>query len=186
MTDNDLVKLPSGLFMARYPVTQKFYREVTGKNPSYFSGDNNPVERVSWSKAVAFCETLTKQSGGSLYRLPTEDEWEYAYRAGTTTDWYNGDDESKVGDIAWFAANSGGKTHPVGQKQPNAWGLYDMAGNVWEWTTAPFKSYRVFRGGSWDYGASCTRAAFRYGSHSADRDNDIGFRVVKEPNDANA
>jgi len=171
----EMVRLPSGLWIQKYLVTQSLYREVIGIDHSCFNGKDNPVERVPWHDAVSFCKAL-----GDGYRLPTADEWEYAYRAGTTTDWYNGDDESKVGDIAWFAANSGEKTHPVGQKQPNAWGLYDMAGNVWEWTATPFESYRVIRGGSWNGGALLTRAAYLYSSSPDYRGNGIGFRVVKD------
>jgi len=128
------------------------------------------------------------------WRLPTEAEWEYAYRAGTTTAWYNGDDESKVGDIAWFSSNSSDTTHPVAQKQPNAWGLYDMAGNVWEWcwdryggypgtVTDPVGptegSFRVFRGGSWFFDESNTRAAFRYYDSPGIRISDFGFRLAR-------
>jgi len=128
------------------------------------------------------------------WRLPTEAEWEYAYRAGTTTAWYNGDDESKVGDIAWFDENSSDTTHPVAQKQPNAWGLYDMAGNLWEWcwdwygsypgtVTDPVGStsgsYRVVRGGSWYHDASSTRAAYRYGIYPGYRSTAFGFRLAR-------
>jgi len=135
------------------------------------------------------------------WRLPTEAEWEYAYRAGTTTAWYNGDDESKVGDIAWFEDNSlvlraedRHMTHPVARKQPNAWGLYDMAGNVWEWcwdwygvypgtVTDPVGptegSYRVGRGGSWNSDASNARAARRGDGDPDGRSNGIGFRLAR-------
>jgi len=167
------IELPSGLLMARTPITQAQWREVMGTDPSYFKGDDRPVECVSWHDAVEFCQKTET-------RLPTEEEWEYAYRAGTTTTWYNGDDESKVGDIAWIFENSALQTHPVAQKQPNAWGLRDMAGNVWEWCADSVDEFRVIRGGSWTNHASGTTAAFRNHSTPGYRNGDVGFRVVKE------
>ncbi|GCL58127.1 SUMF1/EgtB/PvdO family nonheme iron enzyme [Microcystis aeruginosa] len=119
--------------IGKYPVTQAQYEAVMGINPSEFKNNpQNPVEQVSWNDAQAFCQKLS-QITGKTYRLPTEAEWEYACRAGTTTRYYFGDDASQLGDYAWYSANSQSKTHPVGQKKPNAWGLYDMIGNVWEW-----------------------------------------------------
>ena len=119
-------------------MTQAEYERVVGSNPSKFKDDPTcPVEMVSWDEASAFCRKLgelpQEQAARAEYRLPTEAEWEYACRAGTTTTWYSGDDEAALKEHAWFNANAGGKTHPVGQKSPNAWGLYDMHGNVWEW-----------------------------------------------------
>lgn len=169
----DFVELPSGLLMAKTPITQAQWRKVMGTEPSYFKGDDLPVECVSWHDAVKFC----RRTGT---RLPTEAEWEYAYRSGTNTAWYNGDDERKVGEIAWFADNSNNKTRPVGLKQPNAWGLYDMAGNVWEWCVDDEESYRVIRGGAWCGSASGTRAAARSNDYPGYRGDYIGFRVVKE------
>ena len=112
-----------------------------GSNPSRFEdcGGNCPVERVSWEEVQVFIGRLNARSGGGCYRLPTEAEWEYAARAGTTTDTYAGDitqprgNDPVVNGIAWYSLNSGDRTHPVGQKAPNGWGLYDMLGNVWEW-----------------------------------------------------
>ncbi|MBD2622825.1 SUMF1/EgtB/PvdO family nonheme iron enzyme [Microcystis flos-aquae FACHB-1344] len=119
--------------IGKYPVTQAQYQAVMGTNPSHFKNNpQNPVENVSWNDAQAFCRKLS-QITGKTYRLPTEAEWEYACRAGTTTRYYFGDDANRLGDYAWYSANSQSKTHPVGQKKPNAWGLYDMIGNVWEW-----------------------------------------------------
>lgn len=169
----DFVELPSGLLVAKTPITQAQWGAVMGDNPSYFKGDDRPVESVTLYEALEFC-----QKTGC--RLPREAEWEYAYRAGTTTTWYNGDDESKVGEIAWFADNSDKRTHPVAQKQPNAWGLYDMAGNVWEWCVDDEAPNRIIRGGSWLNGASGTRAAARLYNFPGYRGNGVGFRVVKE------
>jgi len=128
----DRVKITRPFYIGVYPVTQAQYRAVTGNAPSKFKGDSNPVQNVSWYEAEAFCGALSARAGRSV-RLPTESEWEYACRAGTTTRYSFGDDEAMLGRYAWFRDNSDGKTHPVGQKQPNAWGLYDMHGNVWEW-----------------------------------------------------
>ncbi|MFM7577062.1 MAG: formylglycine-generating enzyme family protein, partial [Microcystaceae cyanobacterium] len=120
-------------YLGKYPVTQEQYQAVMGNNPSRFKDNpKNPVEQVSWDDAKAFCQKLQELTGKS-FRLPTEAEWEYACRAGTQTRYYFGDDESQLGDYAWYNANSDSKTHPVGQKKPNAWGLYDTHGNVWEW-----------------------------------------------------
>jgi formylglycine-generating enzyme required for sulfatase activity len=127
-----LVKLKA-FGMGKYPITQAQYEAVMGKNPSQFSDNlNNPVEYVSWHDAQEFCQKLSRATGKN-YRLPSEAEWEYACRAGTTTRYYFGDDANQLGDYAWFIENSNKTTHPVGQKRPNGWGLYDMHGNVWEW-----------------------------------------------------
>lgn len=162
--------------IGKYEVTQAQWQAVMGKdnNPSRFKGDNLPVENVSWEDAQAFCRKL-----GNGYRLPTEAEWEYAARAGSTTKWSFGNDENRLGEYAWFSGNSGSQTHPVGQKKPNAFGLFDMHGNVWEWcqdvwhdsyNSAPSdgsawlsggdSSLRVLRGGSWnDDGSNCRSAS---------------------------
>jgi formylglycine-generating enzyme required for sulfatase activity len=126
------VTISKPFYMGIYEVTQEQYEAVTGKNPSEFEGKQNPVDSVSWDNAAEFCEKLSQKTGRSV-RLPTEAQWEYACRAGSTARFFFGDDESKLGDYAWYAKNSGGRTHPVGQKKPNAFGLYDMYGNLWEW-----------------------------------------------------
>ena len=176
-----LVKIPSFL-MGKTEVTQGQWKSVMGSNPSRFKvcGDACPVEQVSWNDVQDFIRKLN-QSTGQSYRLPSEAEWEYAARAGTTTEWSFGGDEAKLRDHAWYAQNSGGKTHEVGQRLPNAFGLHDMHGNAWEWTQdcwhesyagAPTDgsawtigcsgSYRAIRGGSWnEQFAASLRVAYR-------------------------
>ena len=180
------VTLSRGFFIGRYEVTQGEYLAVTGRNPSWFASATNavrPVEQVNWSDATNYCYLLnqreTRLGSGWEYRLPTEAEWEYACRAGTTTRFYYGDDPgyARLTDFAWFLDNSANSTHPVGQKLPNPWGLYDMAGNVWEWCQDWYGAYaggsltdpqrsasggsRVLRGGSWGEPASYARSARR-------------------------
>jgi formylglycine-generating enzyme required for sulfatase activity len=119
--------------IGKYPVTQAQYQAVMGENPSYFKGDpDRPVERISWDKAKEFCKKLARKTK-KRYRLPSESEWEYACRAGTKTLYYFGDNADQLGEYAWFRENSNEQTHPVGQKKPNKWGLYDMHGNIFEW-----------------------------------------------------
>jgi formylglycine-generating enzyme required for sulfatase activity len=125
------VKLKAFL-MGKYPVTQKQWQAIMGNNPSKFPRADSPVEQVSWKDAQEFCQKLSQKTG-KKYRLPSEAEWEYACRAGSKTEYYFGDDAKQLGDYAWYNENSNQKTHVVGQKKSNAWGLYDMHGNVWEW-----------------------------------------------------
>ena len=169
-----------------------------GNNPSHFKGATNPVERVSWNDSQDFLNKLNGQSGKRhRFTLPTEAEWEYACRAGSTTRYYFGDDESQLVEYAWRSMNSEGKSHPVGQKKPNAWGLYDMHGNVWEWcadwydhnyyakspTDDPVGpstgSHRVFRGGSWRSFARNCRSACRGDAVPEYCDYRLGFRVAR-------
>ena len=182
--------------IGKYPVTQAQYEAVMGNNPSRFQNNpQNPVEKVSWNDAQAFCQKLS-QITGKTYRLPTEAEWEYACRAGTTTRYYFGDDANQLGDYAWYVGNSQQTTHPVGQKKPNAWGLYDMSGNVWEWCednwhdsyeNAPRdgsawlrndNNYYIVRGGSWDFNPYYCRSASRIRFSPGFDFNYLGFRVV--------
>jgi len=153
--------------MSKYPITQKQYRLVMGTNPSYFEGDENcPVETVSWHDAVEFCEELSKRIGQKV-KLPTEAQWEYACRAGNTGKYCFGDDVSQLGNYAWYEGNSGSKTHPVGEKLANPWGLHDMHGNVWEWCEdAWHNNYNgaPTDGSAWLIGGEQDRHALRGGS----------------------
>ena len=161
--------------IGKYPVTQVQYQAVMGVNPSYFqSNPQNPVESVSYNDAETFCQKLSKATG-KQYRLPTEAEWEYACRAGTTTDYYFGDDANQLGHYAWYVRNSQRITHPVGQKKPNAWGLYDMHGNVWEWCQNV-----VNRGGSYCTDPLNFRSVIRIDFIRRNKRHDsIGFRVAE-------
>jgi hypothetical protein len=177
---------PDGAFsIGVYEVTQQQYEAVMGSNPSRFKGANNPVEQVSWDDAVAYCARLSslpaEVAAGRVYRLPTEAEWEYACRAGTTTEYSFGDNEQDLGKYAWFETNSGGTTHAVGKKRPNGWGLYDMHGNVFEWCSDADGSYRVYRGGSWILSARYCRSAYRNGNVPSHRLNYLGFRLALSP-----
>ncbi len=194
------VTLTKPFKMGIHEVTQAQYEQVMGVNPSEFKGANNPVENVSWDDAVVFCRRLSElpaeKAAGNVFRLPTEAEWEYACRAGTTTKYSFGDDESDFGEYAWYGDKYGDKHYPVGSKQPNAWGLYDMHGNVWEWcqdlygdypsgtvtdpTGAASGSYRVNRGGSWISSEGC-RSAYRGRDPPYFRFCRIGFRVYLSP-----
>ncbi|GCA89066.1 SUMF1/EgtB/PvdO family nonheme iron enzyme [Microcystis aeruginosa] len=189
--------------IGKYPITQAQYQAVMGYNPSRFSGNpQNPVETINWFDAQEFCEKLSQLTGKN-YRLPTEAEWEYACRAGTKTRFSFGDDKEQLGDYAWVDGNSNNTTHPVGEKRPNPWGIYDMDGNVWEWcadqnhesyarkpdnirengslawrdNNITNKSSIIRRGGSWCRDPLAYSSAYR-GRSVADIRNDIGFRVV--------
>ncbi|MEU2711572.1 SUMF1/EgtB/PvdO family nonheme iron enzyme [Streptomyces sp. NPDC007205] len=187
-------------WMAAVPVTQSLYAHVTGQRPSTARGDRLPVEGVSWWDAVRFCNMLSRHEGltpayhlhsdeeavewntsADGYRLPAEAEWEHACRAGTT-----GPRHGRLDEIAWYHGNSDGHIQPAGIKQPNAWGLHDMLGNVWDWCwdvydAEVYGSYRVLRGGGWaDEHWSC-RASVRRRSHPTFRIDDVGFRIARSP-----
>jgi len=184
------VTLTSPFEMMVTPVTQGLWRLVMGNNPSYFKGPDLPVESVSWDEVQDFIAKLNQMLGTNNLRLPTEAEWEYACRAGTTGARYR-----ELDKIAWYDDNSGGKTHPVGKKAPNAWGLYDMLGNVWEWCQDWYGAYpfgsvtdptgfltgsiRVNRGGSWYYNARYVRAAIRGCDVPRARYGALGFRLAR-------
>ncbi len=191
------VKINKPFYLGIYPVTQREWKEVRGSNPSYIKGDELPVEQVSWIDVQEFIKKLNEKEGTNKYRLPSEAEWEYAARAGTSTRYSFGDDELKLGEYAWYDCNSGGETHEVGQKKPNPWGLYDMHGNVWEWVQdslhsdyngAPTDSSawelggtdRVFRGGSWRGDARGCRSANRGNVVHGGRSQRLGFRLVRD------
>lgn len=189
-------------YLGKYQLTQAQYQTVTGKNPSSYQGKNNPVEKVSWYDAQEFCAELSKKTG-KKYRLPSETQWEYAARAGSATKYYFGDNENQLKQYAWYDDNSKNKTHPVGQKKPNQWGLYDMHGNVWEWCQddylndyqindhqnapkdgSPFinrdSKHKVLRGGSfYDYSDECRSAAYDFCNPRYDFCDRFGFRVMR-------
>ena len=206
------VTLTKRFYMQTTQVTQGQWKVVMGSNPSTFQncGENCPVETVSWKDIQEFIARLNEKESGKRYRLPTEAEWEYAARAGSTTAFANGGiTELKCGKdpsldaMGWYCGNSDKKTHPVAQKDPNTWGLYDMHGNVWEWcqdwygeypsgaVTDPkgpaknilraFFAYRVLRGGSWGDPAGYCRSTIRCWNHPDNRFNIFGFRLVRLP-----
>jgi len=201
------VILTRGFWVGKYEVTQREYLAIMNNNPSFFPTNlDAPVSSVSWVDATNYCAKLTQQElaagripAGSAYRLPTEAEWEYAARAGTSTRFSYGDDldASSLTNYAWYAPNAGLSVHPVGQKLPNAWGLYDTEGNVWEWCSDWYSDNllggvqvdpqgpasnaignKVMRGGAYDYFDSDCRSARRYYHGQVLTDTDLGFRVV--------
>ena len=212
-----IVRIDSFL-MDQHEITQEIYQAVTGKNASRHKNPKNPVEQVTWTAAAKFCNARSIQEGltpcydtstwecdfsATGYRLPTEAEWEYACRAGTTAQYYHGDNPDQLRSFAWFDGNSEGHPHRVGQRKPNAWNLYDMSGNVWEWCNDYYdaKYYRqspadnprgpkegekrVLRGGAWSATpANCT-STVRYCDEAGQTDicltgESYGFRCVRK------
>jgi len=189
------VTLSKPFYLGKYPVTQAQWKEIMGKNPSHFKGDTRPVENVSWSDCQEFIQKINARERGNTYHLPTEAEWEYACRAGTTTRFCFGDDEARLGEYAWFDGNSGSETHPFGQKKANAWSLYDMHGNVWEWCQDWYGEYtkravtdpsgsgsgsgRVVRGGCWIGNAKYCASASRINYDPGTRYSSLGFRLAR-------
>ena len=190
--------------LGRYEVTQAQWQAVVGANPSRLQAPAQPVDSVSWEEVQAFIGELNRWAGGPYFRLPTEAEWEFAARAGTTTRWFFGDDESLLGEYAWYRDNADQRARPVGLKKSNPWGLYDMYGNVWEWCADAYVSdrntaaidrknralsvktqtmeqideQRVNRGGSWSSMPRYTTSSFR-GKHIEDKGAiNLGFRLL--------
>ena len=171
------VTLTNDYYMGKYEVTQALWQAVMGSNPSEYKGDNLPVETVSWNDCQKFISKLNSLTG-RMFRLPTEAEWEYAARGGKESRGYQYSGSSNISDVAWYDENSGSKTHPVGTKQANELGIYDMTGNVWEWCSDWYSSYssssqtnptgsdsgsaRVSRGGGWNCNASYCRLSVRF------------------------
>ena len=183
--------IPTPFWMGRYEVTQDIYLTLMKASPSHFKGQRLPVEQVAWHAATAFCRALTEREAkggrlpdGCVYRLPTELEWEYCCRAGT-----DGESADPVDAMAWYNGNSGGRTQSVGGKQPNAWGLYDMQGNVWEWCldwlgrrgAAAQGGQRARRGGCWLQSAYYCRPDVRVSMEASGELYSVGFRVVLAP-----
>jgi formylglycine-generating enzyme required for sulfatase activity len=220
------VAISRPFYLGIYPVTQGQYARLMGENPSYFAATGGgkakvagmdtsrfPVERVSWYDSVQFCNALSRAEGlapyykfqgeqveivgGDGFRLPTEAEWEYACRAGTSTPYGFEGGEEELGRYAWFDKNSGGRTHAVGEASANTFGLHDLHGNVWEWVWDGYEpdyyrrspqidpvcpapvTLRVFRGGCWDGGGGFCRSALRNVLDPAYRDYSLGFRVAR-------
>jgi len=162
-------QVANGFWLGQTPVTQAAWKNVMNNAPSYFKGDQLPIESVDWNQASAYCQAVG-------VRLPTEKEWEYAARASATGARYGALDV-----IAWHIGNSGGATHPVGQKQANSYGLYDTLGNVWEWTSDDYDAGRkAVRGGSWGSKTWSVRASCRDGVVPSGRGPDLGFRCIVE------
>ena len=193
------VTITKPFYIGKYAVTQEQWKAVMGSNPSYYGGERNPVDSVSWNECQTFIEKLNKEVPGHKFSLPSEAQWEYACRAGSMGEYCYGDDEGDVDQYAWHNRNSGYKTHAVGEKKANAWGLYDMHGNViewcqdichWDYEGAPTDgsawsgagAVRVARGGSFSRYPSEVSSASRYSRPASDSNDDYGLRVVAEVN----
>jgi formylglycine-generating enzyme required for sulfatase activity len=191
------VTLSRPFYVQTTPVTQGQWHQVMGENPSFFRecGEDCPVENVSWDEVQEFIEKLNRMGGTDQYRLPTEAEWEYACRAGSTGSFCFGEDVAELGKYGWYEENSGKSTHPVGLLKANPWGLYDVHGNACEWCQDWYGQYppgpvtdpqgpavgehRVLRGGSWDGDADDLRSAYRLRFSPGYRYNHVGFRVAR-------
>jgi formylglycine-generating enzyme required for sulfatase activity len=193
------VRINSSFYLGKYLVTQEQWQAVMGSNPSHFKGPKNPVEQVSWDDCQAFLAKLNAKTAGQGGRfvLPTEAQWEYACRAGSTTRFNFPGSESQLNEYSWYQHISEGKSHPVGMKKPNAWLLYDMTGNVWQWCQDWYEAdyygkspaedpegpatgtNRVFRGGSWNNPWPSCRSANRGADKPGYHDNLLGVRVAR-------
>ena len=188
------VRISKSFYLGKYEVTQAQWEALMGNNPSEFKGADRPVDSVTWEDVQKFIKKLNAQEGHQRYRLPTEAEWEYAARAGSAAAFCFGNDREQLRDYAWYEDNSGDETHAVGQKRPNAWGLYDMHGNVEEWVQdrlndydaeaavpeepVPGKPLRMFRGGSWNSTVWGCRSAQRDFFGPIFTDDFLGFRLA--------
>jgi formylglycine-generating enzyme required for sulfatase activity len=190
------VRISRPFYLGKYEVTQAQWEAVMGYNPSAWRGQRHlPIDQVSWEDVQEFLRRLNTEEGGTHYRLPTEAEWEYAARAGTTTAYSFGNDVSRLDEYAWYGANAAHASHPVGQLKPNAWGLHDMHGNVWEWVHDWYETYptgaatdpqgpasgvsRVFRGGGRSNVAWRCRSSSRGYRPPESRLDAVGFRVLR-------
>jgi len=189
------VTISQPFYLGEFPVTQTQWVAIMQTNPSRYQGEHHPVEHAPWEEIQQFIRRLNAKEGGRLYRLPTEAEWEYAARAGSTTAYCFGNNAKQLREYAWYKANSHGTTHPVGQLKPNAWGLYDIQGNVWEWVQDWYGAYptgavrdprgtssgssRVRRGGSWSTGTGSCRVSKRDGIASSSHLGSLGFRLLR-------
>jgi formylglycine-generating enzyme required for sulfatase activity len=198
-TPSHRVCIDKPFYLGETEVTQKQWEDVMGNNPSKNKVEDKPVDRVSWNDVQEFIKKLNAKEGGNYFRLPTEAEWEYAARAGSDDDYSFGDSPGSLATYAWFG-NLGykGSPHEVAQKEPNAWGLYDMHGNVWEWvqdwydgtyySNSPANNpqgpeagkYRVYRGGSYIGKAVNLRASVRFSALPTTRTHDLGFRLARQ------
>jgi len=188
-----------GFWLSKYQVTQAQYEAIMGKNPARFKGPNKPVECVSWNDAKEYCRRLSEETGGRFV-LPSETQWEFACRGGSELEYCFGDKEEELEDYAWYGNNSNDETHSVGLRKPNAWGLYDMHGNVWEWceddwhdnyekapgdgkpwVDEPRGNRRVLRGGSWYYFSFFCRSAYRFNNAPDITNFNFGFRLARTP-----
>ncbi len=185
--------------LSKFPVTQELYFQIMHESPSCFKGDRLPAETISWKDTITFCNLLSRNNGllpcyslvsegeeiifdskADGFRLPTEAEWEYSCRAGSTGIRYG-----ELDKIAWYRGNSENTSHEVGMKEPNSWGLYDMLGNVWEWCSdiydeTVYGSYRIFRGGGWNDDARSCLVTNRRRSHPTSfKIDDLGFRISR-------
>lgn len=192
------VVISKAYYMQMTEVTQGQWKKVMGNNPSIFKtcGDDCPVENISWVDAQEFIRRLNQKEGANKYRLPTEAEWEFACRAGSAGKDISSVKADELGDYAWYDANSDRKTHPVARKKPNAWGLYDIHGNILEWCQDWYDDYqkgkvidpkgassgqhKVLRGGAWLGSPTTLQCTFRSQDYPVVRSNDIGFRLVRD------